>query len=111
MASVPAVDSSPYELDALAVFTHIMEAGAPWFAITDAVRLSMLRESLEERARLMAHAEASTETRKALRDINREISDWLTALGFDPAARARLGLAEVKALTALEKMQAEKDKR
>jgi DnaJ-domain-containing protein 1 len=86
-----------------------MEAGAPWFAMTDGIRLAMLRESLEERARLMTHAEASTETRKALRDINREISDWLTALGFDPSARARLGLAEVKAQSELEKMQNKRD--
>ena len=106
---MPAIDLEPHELDALAVFGVIMDEGAPWFAQTDAIRLAMLRESLEERARLMAHAEASTETRKALRDINREISDWLSCLGFDPAARARLGLAEVKAQSALEKMQARRD--
>lgn len=111
LAAVPAIDSAPYDLEAAEVFRHIMEAGAPWFAVTDGIRLAMLRESLEERARLMAHAETSTETRKSLRDLNREISDWLTALGFDPSARARLGLAEVKAQSELEKMQAAKDKR
>jgi len=30
-------------------------------------------------------------------------------LGFDPAARSRLGLAEVKAQSVLEKMQAKRD--
>jgi len=109
LMAVAAIDLSPYELEAAEVFRHIMEAGAPWFAMTDGIRLAMLRESLEERARLMTHAEASTETRKALRDINREISDWLTALGFDPSARARLGLAEVKAQSELEKMQNKRD--
>lgn len=88
-----------------------MDAGAPWLARTDGIRLAMLRESLEERARLMAHAEASTETRKQLRDLNKEISEWLSVLGFDPAARSRLGLAEVKAQSALEKMQAKRDAR
>ena len=79
-------------------------------ARTDAVRLAMLRQSLEERARLVLVAEASTEARKQLRELNKEISEWLSLLGFDPAARARLGLAEVKAASALEKLQAKRDK-
>jgi hypothetical protein len=111
LAVVAPVDSLPYELEAADVFRHIMEAGAPWFAATDSIRLSMLRESLEERARLMDHAEASSESRRQLRELNKEISEWLSMLGFDPAARSRLGLAEVKAQSVLEKMQAEKDKR
>jgi hypothetical protein len=96
-------------LEAADVFRHIMDAGASWLAITDSIRLSMLRESLEERARLLAHAEASSESRKQLRDINKEISEWLSMLGFDPAARSRLGLAEVKAQSVLEKMQTKRD--
>lgn len=91
------------------MFRHIMDAGASWLAITDSIRLSMLRESLEERARLLGHAEASSESRKQLRDINKEISEWLSMLGFDPAARSRLGLAEVKAQSVLEKMQTKRD--
>ena len=79
-------------------------------ARTDAVRLAMLRQSLEERARLVLVAEASTEARKQLRELNKEISEWLSLLGFDPSARARLGLAEVKAASALEKLQAKRDK-
>jgi hypothetical protein len=59
----------------------------------------------------MDHAEASSESRRQLRELNKEISEWLSMLGFDPAARSRLGLAEVKAQSVLEKMQAEKDKR
>ena len=110
LTAVEPVDNSPYELDPAAVFRHIMEAGAPWFASTDAIRLSMLRESLEERARLMQHSEAAPDFRKALRDLNREISEWLTLLGFDPTARSRLGLAEVKALSKLEQMQAARNR-
>lgn len=103
--AVEPVSASPYELEAADIFADIMTAGAPWLARTDAIRLSMLRESLEERARLLPVAESSTEARKQLRDLNREISEWLSLLGFDPAARSRLGLAEVKAMTALEDLK------
>jgi hypothetical protein len=111
IAAVEPVDLEPYEQDAAQVFVEIMQAGAPWLARTDAIRLAMLRESLEERARLVPVAESSTEARKQLRELNKEISEWLSLLGFDPAARARLGLAEVKAASTLEKLRAARDKR
>ena len=88
-----------------------MGAGSGWFAQTDGIQLSMLRESLEERARLLPVAESSTEARKQLRELNREISDWLTALGFNPTARARLGLAEVKAASTIDRLKAKAEKR
>jgi hypothetical protein len=62
------------------------------------------------RERLLPVAESSTEARKQLRELNREIADWLTQLGFNPTARARLGLAEVKAASTLEKLQAKRTK-
>lgn len=111
LVAVEPVESQPYELEAAQIFTDIMQAGAPWFARTDGIRLAMLRESLEERARLLPISESSTEARKQLRELNREISDWLSMLGFDPAARARLGLAEVKAASVIDKLQAKRDKR
>jgi hypothetical protein len=111
LVPVEAVDSKPFELDAAEVFVDIMQAGAPWFARTDAIRLSMLRESLEERARLLPLSESSAEARKQLRDLNREISEWLSLLGFDPAARTRLGLAEVKARSKFEELEAKRAKR
>lgn len=110
LAAVEPVDSAPYERQPSDIFTEIMEAGSPWFARTDGIQLAMLRESLEERARLVPVAESSTEARKQLRELNREIADWLTQLGFNPAARTRLGLAEVKAASTLEKLQAKRDK-
>lgn len=106
LTAVEPIDVEPFERDAHELFAEIMSAGAPWFARTDGIRLAMLRESLEERARLLPVAESSTEARKQLRELNKEISEWLSQLGFDPAARARLGLAEVKAQTALEDLRA-----
>lgn len=106
LTAVEPIALEPFERDAHELFAEIMSAGAPWFARTDGIRLAMLRESLEERARLLPVAESSTEARKQLRELNKEISEWLSQLGFDPAARARLGLAEVKAQTALEDLRA-----
>jgi hypothetical protein len=110
IVAVEPVALEPFEHDAAQVFDEIMVSGAPWFARTDAVRLSMLRQSLEERARLVPVAELSTEARKQLRELNKEISEWLSLLGFDPTARARLGLAEVKAASTLERLQSKRDK-
>ena len=111
LAAVAPVDAKPHELPPSDIFADIMAAGAPWFAQTDGIRLAMLRESLEERARLLPVAEASTEARKQLRELNREISEWLSQLGFDPAARTRLGLAEVKARSKFEELEAKRAKR
>jgi hypothetical protein len=110
LVAVAEVDQAPHDKSPADLFTEIMDAGSAWFARTDGIQLSMLRESLEERARLVPVAESSTEARKQLRELNREIADWLTALGFNPTARARLGLAEVKAASTLEKLQAKRDK-
>jgi len=110
LVAVEPVDVAPFQRQASDLFADIMQAGSAWFARTDGVQLAMLRESLEERERLLPVAESSTEARKQLRELNREIADWLTQLGFNPTARARLGLAEVKAASTLEKLQAKRSK-
>jgi hypothetical protein len=110
LVAVEPVDLEPFQRQAADLFADIMQAGSAWFARTDGVQLAMLRESLEERERLLPVAESSTEARKQLRELNREIADWLTQLGFNPTARARLGLAEVKAASTLEKLQAKRTK-
>ena len=110
LVAVEAVELEPVFRPAADLFVEIMQAGSAWFAKSDSVQLAMLRESLEERERLLPVAESSTEARKQLRELNREIADWLTQLGFNPTARARLGLAEVKAASTLEKLQAKRPK-
>jgi hypothetical protein len=109
LVAVEAVEIEPVFKPAADLFVEIMQAGSAWFAKSDSVQLAMLRESLEERERLLPVAESSTEARKQLRELNREIADWLTQLGFNPTARARLGLAEVKAASTLEKLQAKRN--
>lgn len=107
LAAVPAVDSTPADLDPANAFEAVLHDGRAWLASTDSVALAMLREALEERASLrhVVMQTQSPDARKALRDLDKQIVTQLSALGFDPAARSRLGLAEVKAQTTLEKLR------
>jgi P27 family predicted phage terminase small subunit len=41
---------------------------------------------------------------KELRAAEKQLQSWLSTLGFDPTARARLGLAEVKRQSALQQL-------
>jgi hypothetical protein len=66
---------------------------------------------LHERTELRVIANGSMEARRALRDLDKAILSSLSLLGFDPTSRSRLGLAEVKAASKLEQMQAARDKR
>lgn len=107
LAAVPAVEFEPHELDPAETFGLVMSGGRAWLAQTDSIALSMLRESLEERAVLrdIVIKSQSPDARKALRDLDKQIIGQLSVLGFDPAARSRLGLAEVKAATKLEQLR------
>jgi phage terminase small subunit len=83
-----------------------MADGVNWLARTDAPALALLRSMLEEREGLRDLAfQGSNESRKALRDLDKQIVSLLSNLGFDPAARARLGLAEVKTKSVLEQLR------
>lgn len=112
LAMVPAVDSEPSDLDPAETFGQILADGKVWLARTDSVALSMLRESLEERTQLRETVllTQSVDARKALRDLDKQIISQLSVLGFDPAARSRLGLAEVKAASTMEKLRAQRGK-
>jgi len=107
LAAVPAVDAELHELDPYQVFDTVMQTGKVWLAQTDSIALAMLRESLEERSTLrdIVIKTQSPDARKALRELDKQIHSQLSTLGFDPAARSRLGLAEVKAATKLEQLR------
>ena len=106
VAPIEVAEVSPLEREALAVFDEVLEQGVHWLARTDAPSLVMLRSLLEERDGLRVDAMAgSTEARTQLRALDKQIMPLLAALGFDPASRARLGLAEVKAKSKLEELR------
>lgn len=46
-----------------------------------------------------------------LKELRAQMTAWLSALGFSPTDRARLGLAEVRTLDALDEIQRRRDER
>lgn len=107
LAAVALVPIEPVELQPAETLDIVLAAGSAWLASSDTLACAMLRESLEERAVLrdLVMQTQSTDARKALRDLDKQIINQLSLLGFDPAARSRLGLAEVKAASTLEKLR------
>lgn len=107
LAAVPAIEVAPVDLPPDTTLDAIFDAGRAWLAASDVTAMALLRESLEERAvlRALVMQTQSTDARKALRDLDKQIIGQLSLLGFDPSARSRLGLAEVKAATTLEKLR------
>lgn len=108
LAAVPAMPSVPTDLDPESTLDSVFAAGQTWLAVTDTTALALLRESIEERSSLRQAVllTNSADARKALRELDKQIIGQLSTLGFDPAARARLGLAEIKAQSTLEKLKA-----
>ena len=112
LAVVEAIEPLPHEVSPFDALGQVMAEGVVWLARTDAIALALLHSMLEERAPLRADAMAgSTEARKHLRDLDKQITSLLSDLGFNPAARARLGLAEVKAQSKLEELRERQAKR
>jgi len=85
---------------------RICAEGASWLATTDAMAVSMLREALEERHDIRERVMAGSGERRELRDLDKQIISQLSALGFDPTARSRLGVAEVTRVSKLADLQA-----
>ena len=98
-----------FDLPVLDVFQQLIGEGVLWLARTDTPKLLMVRDALVERQRLLqfvAEDESDHRARLALRALNKEITTLMSELGFDPAARSRLGLDEVKAQSKLEELRA-----
>jgi hypothetical protein len=70
--------------------------------------MQIVCEQLDERIALRIHVLRTNDRddRKALRDLDKQIVSNLSMLGFTPTDRARLGLAEVKAMSKMEEMRA-----
>jgi hypothetical protein len=90
-------------------------AGLSWVSPnTDAELLLMTCELVDERwnLRIKVMQNGDWRERRALREIDSRIISNLSLLGFTPADRSRLGVAEVKAISkmeALKRRQAERN--
>ena len=100
--------------DGFTLWCRIWDSGIGWVSPdTDIELLLMTCESLDERSELVEQVKESRDPkdRRALRALNSEIVSNLSLLGFTPADRTRLGVAQVKAKTRLEEMMARRDSR
>ncbi len=98
-----------------ALWKRVWSAGHAWLSPdADSVLLTMLCEAADEREAIRAELEDTGRTFTTakgyvaphpligqLRTLEHQMTQWLSLLGFSPTDRARLGLAEVKALTGL----------
>ena len=62
-------------------------------------------------ARAKYHATLEAADLRALVQINKSYTDSLSALGFDPVSRSKLGVAEVKRVSALDQLLAKRQNR
>ena len=110
--AIAPLERLPHELTPAEAFTQVMEDGIVWLGRTDAPSVALLGSLLDERGALREAALAgSTEARKHLRDLDRQVIGLLSDLGFTPAGRSRLGLAEVKTQSKLADLQAKQVRR
>lgn len=117
---IPAIDEIPEPhrqlFDAgLELWNRTWSMGQLWISPkTDVELLLMTCEMLDERVRLRAFVWNNPDAwreRKALRELEKNITNSLSLLGFTPTDRSRLGVAEVKAKSKLEELRARRENR
>lgn len=97
--------------------------GASWIAPTDLLNLRLVCEAMDRRVHLLAELASQgwvlytdkgyayqNPAAGALATTEAQITKWLSLLGLTPSDRGRLGVAEVKAQTALERIRANRAK-
>ena len=117
---IPAISEIPVPsrqvFDAgLVLWNRIWSMGQLWISPnTDIELLLMTCEMLDERVKLRTFVWNTPDAwreRKALRELEKNITNSLSLLGFTPTDRSRLGIAEVKAKSKLEELRARRDNR
>jgi hypothetical protein len=106
-------------LDGQGVIQALLDAGiSAWVGTTDKPLLGLLADALDERRTIRTALYRTppsdldpkalmgwfATTRKDLRDLEKQITQWLSLLGLTPTDRTRLGVAEVKARSTLEEL-------
>jgi hypothetical protein len=89
-------------------WAKIWGLGQTWLSpTTDSELLLITAELIDERWGLRGQVIKynRAEDRKALRDLERQLINNLSLLGFTPTDRTRLGVAEVKRISKLEEMR------
>jgi hypothetical protein len=115
---LPNVSSAPPPADDKSgrdFITEVLESGAStWIGVTDLPTLEIARQLWEDRrtarAEYLSHPGDKDAAASYMR-ITRELVACLSALGLDPAARARLGVAEIKRRSVAEELLAKRAER
>lgn len=98
----------------LEFWDKVWGSGLSWIsANTDAELLLMTCELVDERWNLRVRVMQSNDwrERRALRELDDRIIRNLSLLGFTPADRSKLGVAEVKAISKMEALKRRADER
>jgi hypothetical protein len=96
------------------LWDRVWESGLTWISPHSDIELLMMTcEQIDERIKLRTSVwnNNRSDERKALRALDREIVNNLSLLGFSPADRSRLGVAEVKKQSKLEEIIAKREAR
>lgn len=113
--ALPAADGIPPVLRPLMnegqrLWDRVWSEGAVWLSPnTDIELVQMLAETMEERGALrdlVLSGQGEWRDRVALRSIDDQIKSLLSALGFTPVDRTRMGVAEVRSMSKLDALQA-----
>ena len=118
MQILPAISSIPEPSRPLLkygreLWDNIWKQALTWISPnTDTEILLMTCEMVDERWNLRVKVMQTDEPRlrRGLRELDRQIVSNLSLLGFTPADRSKLGVAEVKATTKLEALRLMVDK-
>jgi hypothetical protein len=103
----PLVTSAAKEL-----WERTWSMGQTWLSpSTDIELLLMTCEMIDERwnLRIKVLQDNRPEERRGLRELEKQIVNNLSLLGFTPTDRSRLGVAEVKRVSKLEELRAKRD--
>jgi len=96
------------------LWDRIWGMGQSWISPTTDIELVLMTaEMVDERWNLRVKVMSNDDPRlrRGLRELDKQIVSNLSDLGFNPTARMRLGIAEVKKQTKLEELLARKNER
>ncbi|MFZ9845469.1 MAG: phage terminase small subunit P27 family [Candidatus Nanopelagicaceae bacterium] len=103
----------PLGPEGLKLWNRIWDEGKSWISpASDLEVVILLCESMDERTQLRLQVLKGSDWRDrvALRSLESQIVSMLSAIGFDPVSRTKLGVAEVQKQSALDQLIARRQK-
>jgi len=113
MATEPPTPPRPLGPEGLKLWNRIWDEGKSWISpASDLEVVILLCESMDERTQLRLQVLKGSDWRDrvALRSLESQIVSMLSAIGFDPVSRTKLGVAEVQKQSALDQLIARRQK-